>query len=304
MKLIRNVKLFLHKDNRMVYFARKGAYRNIPDEKYLKIRYKATFGKDLNLDNPKTFNEKLQWLKINDRKEIYTTMVDKYAAKEFIKEKIGEEYVIPTYGLWDKFEDIDFDELPSKFVIKCTHDSGGLVICKDKSTLDIKKCQKQIQRSLKNNFFWVGREWPYKNVPPRIICEELLQDDSSDEPINNWKFYCANGKLFAYYVTSGGGHSSNLHMTYFGLDDKILPIKNVNYPVDTIDNISIPKRIDEMKKIAEKLSENTKFLRVDFYYVNDKIYVGELTFYPGCGFEGIEPYEIENKWGELIDISK
>ena len=167
----------------------KGKLGFIPDESYLKLMYWANTGKKLNLDNPRTFNEKLQWLKLHDYKPEYSAMVDKYEAKRWVASRIGEEYVIPTLGVWDSFDEIEFDKLPNQFVLKCTHDSGGLVICKDKSRLDIKKAKKKIESSLKRNYFVVGREYPYKNVKPRIIAEKYLSEvDSSDT--DDYKVMC------------------------------------------------------------------------------------------------------------------
>ena len=150
--------------------------RLIPDKAYLKLRFRADMGKKLNLKNPETYNEKLQWMKLYDRNPLYVKMVDKHEVKAYVSEQIGQEYVIPTLGVWDKVEDIDFDALPERFVLKCTHDSGGLVICKDKSKLNIEEAKQKLCKSLKNNFFYVGREWPYKNVKPRIIAETFMED--------------------------------------------------------------------------------------------------------------------------------
>lgn len=169
-----------------------GIYR-MDDKEYLKILYEIVMGKRLELDNPQTFNEKLQWLKLYDRNDEYTKMVDKYEVKKYVEDKIGKQYIIPTLGVWDRFEDIDFDKLPNKFVLKCTHDSGGVVICKDKNLFDRKLAQKKINKNLKENFFWQSREWPYKNVKPRIIAEEFLENKSKEE-IVDYKYYCFDGK--------------------------------------------------------------------------------------------------------------
>ena len=160
----------------LFYLESKGFFNFLSDEKYLKFFYKLNMGKKLNLENPKTFNEKLQWLKLYDRKDIYTTMVDKYEVKRYVTDLIGEEYIVKNFGVWDSFDEIDFDKLPNQFVLKCTHDSGGLVICRDKSKLDIEKAKQKINKSLNRNYFYNGREWPYKNVKPRIIAEEYLEN--------------------------------------------------------------------------------------------------------------------------------
>lgn len=201
---------------------------SMSDEKYLKIIYRFAIGRKLNLDNPKTFNEKLQWLKIHDHNPQYSIMVDKYAAKKYVADKIGTEYIIPTIGVWDKFEDIDFDLLPNKFVLKCTHDSGGLVICRNKSTLDLKLAQKKINKSLKRNFYWVGREWAYKDVPPRIIAEEFMEDKSNKSMID-YKFYCFNGKPEFLYISQGLENHETARISYVTLDWKIAPYKRTDY---------------------------------------------------------------------------
>lgn len=173
---------FLKDPKRVVnVLAARGVLNFLPDEQYLKLRYWAAFGRKLDLENPSRFTEKLQWLKLHDRKPEYSRMVDKYEAKQYVADKIGEEYIIPTLGVWDSFDEIDFESLPDKFVLKCTHDSGGLVICKDKKSLDKDKARTKIEKSLKNNYYLWGREWPYKNVKPRIIAEQFMVDSKTED---------------------------------------------------------------------------------------------------------------------------
>ena len=275
----------------------------MPDKEYLDLMYFYRFHKKIDWKSPKTFNEKIQWLKVNDRRPEYTKMVDKYEAKNYISKKIGNEYIIPTLGVWDRFDDIDFESLPNKFVLKSTHDSGGLVICKNKNDLDIKVAKNKIEKSLKRKFFYVAREWPYKNVEPKIIAEEFLfEKNNENEPIDNWKFYCCNGKIFVFYVTKGGGHSTSLRMTYFDENNNILPVRHFQYP-PCEGKIVLPDKLDIMKECAEKLSVGIPLIRVDFYYVNNKVYIGELTLYPGAGFEPIIPMEYDKRWGDCIDLS-
>mgnify|MGYP000927822232 CR=1 FL=1 len=223
-----NIKAVVSKVENHIYWKKIewGFYDKMDDESFLKMAYKRKFGKELDLKNPVTFNEKLQWLKLHDRKPEYTTMVDKYEAKAYIAQKIGEEYVVPTLGVWEKFDDIDFTKLPNAFVLKCTHDSGGLVICKDKSKLDREKARKKINKSLHSNYFGGGREWPYKNVKPRIIAEPLLKDDATkvgeQECLTDYKFFCFGGIPKIVYiskdkesmtikVTLNAGHRMNYH---------------------------------------------------------------------------------------------
>ena len=177
----------------------------LPDSAYLKLVYRQSVGKKLNLKNPQTFNEKLQWLKLYDRRPEYTRMVDKYEAKRYVAERIGEEYIIPTFGVWDRFDDIDFERLPNQFVLKCTHDSGGLVVCRDKSRLDFQVARKKIEKSLKTNYYLHSREWPYKNVKPRIIAEQYMEDESTEGllVLMDYKFYLRPAPTLTLHLGEG-----------------------------------------------------------------------------------------------------
>lgn len=267
----------------------------LSDEKFLKLQYQRVMGKKLNLKNPQTFNEKLHWLKLHDRKDIYTTMVDKYDAKKYVANIIGDEYLIPTIGIFNKFDDIDFDKLPNQFVIKCTHDSGGLAICKDKSLFNIQEVKKKINECLKNNYFKFTREWPYKNVKPRIIIEKYIADD-----LNDYKLFCFNGNPEFTLVCSERFSSDNMNKSYFDNNWNLLNIKEGNHNNDV--NIKKPLNFDKMKELSKLLSKNIPFLRVDFYEIENKIYFGELTFYPNGGYEKFEPEEWDYKLGKLINL--
>lgn len=264
-----------------VYISKVCRMRFISDEKHLSIMYKGIFGRDLNWNQPQYFNEKLQWLKIHNRKGEYSDMVDKCAAKDYVANILGREYIIPTLGVWDRFEDIDFSKLPKEFVLKCTHDSGGLVICKDKEKLDIKKTKKKINRCLKRNFFWQGREWPYKNVKPRIIAESYLSDGSGQD-IKDYKFFCFNGKCKCFKVDFD--RFSSHHANYYDANGEYLDFSENICPSDPQKKIILPDNFLKMKKLAECVSKDQPFLRADFYDVNGKVYFGELTFYPASGF--------------------
>ena len=196
-----------HPEKFILFFSKKGLYKLFSDKFYIKCEYKNAFGKKLNLKNPQTYNEKLQWLKLYDRRPEYTTMVDKVAAKEYVAEKIGKEYIIPSLGVYDKFEDIDFDSLPNQFVIKCAHDSGGLVICKDKSKLDLKEAEKKVKWSQRRKYFYEHREWPYKNVKPRILIEKYMVEDENVDDIclTDYKFFCFNGEPKIMYMSKDRG---------------------------------------------------------------------------------------------------
>lgn len=273
----------------------------LPDETYIKLYYRLIFKKHLNLNNPQTFNEKIQWLKLNDRKPIYSKLVDKYEVREYVKEKIGEEYLVPILGVWEKFEEIDFDQLPEKFVLKCTHDSGGIVICKDKKIFDIEEAKNKIEKCLKHNFYYIGREWPYKNVKPRIIAEKYLENINSKEKLMDYKFMCFNQKVQCSFVCSGRNEKEGLSVDFYDLEWRKMPFtrkyKNSNK------EIKRPVNYKKMIKLAEILSEGIPFARIDFYEIDNKIYFGEITLYPGCGFEKFNPSKYDKILGDWIDLS-
>ena len=273
--------------------------RFIPDSTYLKLIYRLKVGKKLNLKDPKTYTEKLQWLKIHDRKEFYSTMVDKYEAKEYIASKIGEEYVIPTIGVWDDFDSIDFESLPEKFVLKCTHDSGGLVICKDKSKLNKKEARAKIEKSLRTNFYWVGREWPYKNVKPRIIAEKFMATDN-EECLTDYKWFCFNGEPKLLYISKD--KAEDPRTDFFDENGNLLPIRMRDPNSDKPP--VIPQQFEKMKQLARELSSDMVHIRVDFYLIDGKLYVGELTFYHNGGFSEVKPEEWNYKMGQMIDLKK
>lgn len=278
-----------------------GFYKHMSDEKYLKKAYRVYMGKPLNLDNPKTFNEKLQWLKLHNRKPEMTTMVDKFAVKEYIAEKIGEEYVIPTLGVWDRFEDIDFESLPEQFVLKCTHDSGGLVICRDKNKLDKSTAKKKIEKSLKRNYYCNTKEWPYKNVKPRIIAEKFIEDETGG--LVDYKFFCFDGVVDSVMICLDR-HIGDPKFYFFDEDWNLkrLNIRGKEAPADF--TVRKPDCIDEMFAIAKRLSVGHPFIRVDLYECSGKIYFGELTFYPDSGFDSNLLSETDVYFGKLLKLNK
>lgn len=285
--------IFVLLDNRNIFC--------LSDEKYIKLLYRLKMKKNLNLNNPKTFNEKLQWLKLYDRKDIYTTMVDKYEAKRYVANIIGEEYIIPTLGIYDNFDEIDFDKLPNQFVIKCTHDSGGLVIVKDKNKIDIESTKNKINNSLRNNYYYSGREWPYKNVKPRIIIEEYKEDTKYHE-LRDYKIFCFNGRAEIVFVASNRQGDGDTYFDFFNRKLEHLPFENghPNAPY----KVEVPKTIQKMFSLAEKLSKNIPEVRIDFYDVNGKIYFGEITFFHWSGFVPFNPEEWDYKLGEMIELPK
>ncbi len=297
LKKIKN--FFLNKEIRFNYLTEMGLFNHLSDEEFLKKKYKVLMGKELNLNPPVTFNEKLQWLKIHDHNPLYTTMVDKYAAKDYVANIIGKEHIIPTLGVWDHFDEIDFEQLPNEFVLKCTHDSGGLVICPDKNKLDRNAAKRKIEKCLKRNYYWSGREWPYKDVKPRIIAEKYMTDGTNKE-IMDYKMMCFNGKHKASFVCSNRFSKEGLKVTFYDTNWKRMPFER-HYPASKVE-IEKPRTYDEMVELAEKLSMKIPFVRVDFYEILGKIYFGELTFSPGSGFEEFSPNEWDNNIGEWIKI--
>lgn len=272
----------------------------LSDKTYLKIAYRIKFGKKLNLDNPQTFNEKLQWIKLYDRNPLYTQLVDKYEVKKYIADRIGSEYIIPTLGVWDHFDEIDFEKLPNQFVLKCTHDSGGLVICKDKNKLDIKNSKKKMEASLKRSFYDSSREWPYKNVKPRIIAEKYMEDSETGD-LRDYKIFAFNGVARALFVATDRQNNST-KFDFFDMDYNHLDVKNGHPNADVVP--ASPKNLKKMQNLAEILSKGIPQVRVDFYEVNGKVYFGEMTFFHWSGLTPFEPESWDYVFGGWIDLSK
>lgn len=277
----------------------KRVLRVLPDEAYLRLRYFLIFRRLPDLKNPKTFNEKLQWLKLHDRDPEYTRMVDKFEAKKYVAERIGEEYIIPTLGVWDRFEDIDFDTLPDQFVLKCTHDSGGVVICREKSSFDVETAREKLTTSLKENYYWEYREWPYKDVKPRIIGEEYLPGE--DGELLDYKLLCFHGEVKCTYVCSQRYSGSGMHVDFYDRNWEKMPFERY-YPSSDIFHPK-PENYELMVEKAEALAKGMRFLRVDFYENCGRIYFGELTFYPGSGLRPFNPPQWDNTLGSWIHLS-
>lgn len=304
--LSKSIKFLKDKDYRFDILSNFGFYNFMDDEEYLSKKYYSTMNRKLDLENPKTFNEKLQWLKLYNRKDLYTKVVDKYLVREYIKEKLGEEYLIPLIGIWDDPDDIDFNKMPNQFVLKCNHNSGlGMCICKDKSKLDISKVKRDLRKGLKQDYYLTGREWPYKNVPRKIIAEKFMVDNDSngtDGELTDYKFFCFNGYVDCVMVCLE--RSTNKPKYYFfDKNWKLLRIniRGKNAPKDF--TLTKPDTMDEMFKIAENLSKGMPFVRVDLYECNKKIYFGELTFFPDSGFDANLLPETDIRFGKLLDLT-
>ena len=283
----------------ILYLASKGLLNFIPDQQYLKLIYWVRFNKKLNLSNPLTFNEKLQWLKLNNRKKEYSDMVDKVEAKKYVTSIIGKQYIIPTLQVCNQFKEIDFENLPEQFVIKVTHTSGDVFICKNKSKLDTNELEKKINKWLKKNYYLEHREWPYKNVKPRIIIEQFMEDDEVKD-LRDYKIFCFNGKPEIILVCSNR-HGKDKNTDFYNTKWERVSMTRENH--DNSSGISKPTNLAEMLEIAKKLSKEIPFVRVDLYEINRKIYFGELTFFPSAGFEGFRPNDIDLKLGEKININ-
>ena len=276
----------------------------LSDKLYLTLSFRHRQGRWINWKNPETYTEKLQWLKLYYRKPIFTVLTDKYAVKKYISDTFGSQYVIPLLGVWDKPEDIDFDKLPHQFVLKCNHTSGiGLVICKDKDKLNIPKTINELNRGLKDNYYLHSREWPYKNIPRKIIAEEYKEDESGYE-LKDYKFYCFNGEPFFCQVDFGKGEGKtrrDFTRNIYDMDWHFMDIQ-YSHPNDPTRIIPRPSQFEIMKEMARKLSAGYPFLRVDFYNIGDQVLFSEITFYPIAGLGWFKPAEWDKKLGDMITL--
>lgn len=302
------VKFLTDSGYRFSILAGKGFYDNMSDEEYIKRLYKTKVGRELNLGNPQTFTEKLNWLKIYDRDPKYTMLADKYLVRDWVAEMIGEDYLVPLLGVYDNAEEIDFDLLPDKFALKCTHNSGeGMCLCRDKSKLNREEVVRQLNAGLKKSYFPASREWAYKDIVPRIICEEMLECQKIDELLStiiNYKFYCFNGEPKFLYVAidyTDDGKKTGTKLNILDLNWEKTPFYRTDH-APIIDEIKKPEDFETMIEISRKLAEGFPFARVDLYYVKNKIYFSEMTFCPGAGIAPFSPPEWERKIGDWITL--
>lgn len=296
----RILKALTNPDLLITHICRHWPFYLVSDEFYLKHFFKAHQGYNLNLQNPETYNEKLQWLKLFDRKEIYTVLSDKYLVRNFVKEKIGSQYLIPLLGVWNDTKEINIDDLPEQFVLKCNHDSGSVAICKNKESFCANKELKKLSKALRTNYYWKSRENNYFNIERKIIAEEYITDNGMSE-LTDYKLFCFNGKVCFTQIDTGrfSNHVRNFY-------DKDWNFINVSYGCKNDPDSIMPKPefYDEMKRLAEILAEAILHVRVDFYYSNGHILFGELTFHHGGGVMRIEPKEYDYEWGRLLKIDK
>ena len=293
-------KYLLSPQYRFLIQANLGVYYNMPDEKFLSRIFQILMNQELSLEHPKTFNEKLQWLKLYNRKTSYTTMVDKYKVREYIRERLGEKYLIPLLGVWNNPEEIDFDILPNQFVLKCNHNSGlGMSICKDKVLFDFAKAKKDLRRGIRENYYQKNREWPYKDVPRKIIAEQYMKSDAGG--LTDYKIHCFNGEPKLILVCKDRFLETGLTEDFFSINWEHLDIRRPKHP-NASAPIKKPEELDEMLRLAAILSKDIPFLRVDFYIVDHKIYFSELTFYPASGFDKFVPEIWDNILGDWLKL--
>lgn len=283
-------------DKKRILRSVKYALRFLPDKAYIQLYYFLKFKRFCDFDNPQTFNEKLNWLKLYDRKPEYIDIVDKAKVKDYIASILGEQYVIPTLGVWESVDEIDFEKLPNSFVLKCTHDSAGIVFVKDKEELNIEEAKKKIKYALQQNFYYIGREWPYKNVKPRVIAEPYLMDCVHGE-IRDYKFYCFDGVPRMMFVATGR-LKNKLCFDFFDMEYHHLPMRQSAPNAENIPEK--PKNFDLMTEFAKILSRGYPHIRVDFYEVNEKLYFGELTLYDSSGFSAFQPDKWDSTLGEWL----
>ncbi|NLI20045.1 MAG: glycosyl transferase [Clostridiales bacterium] len=281
------------------FLARRRLLDFLPDRPFLRLHYWSVLHGSLDLAHPVTFNQKLQWLKLYDRNPLYTTLVDKAAVKEYVASKIGERYVIPTLGLWDSFEDIDFDRLPDQFVLKCTHDSGGLILCRDKAALDRSEAAARIRKTLRTNYYKHNREWPYKDVPRKVIAEQLLVDARGELP-RDYKFFCFHGEPKAMFIVSN--RAVDARNDFFDMDFHHLPMVHGHPNADVMPEK--PATFEEMKRIAAQLSQGIPQVRVDLYELDGRVYFGELTFFDWGGLGPFTPACWDETFGSWLTLPR
>ena len=266
----------------------------ISDKVFLTVKFRLRMGYWMDFNDPKTFNEKLNWLKLYDRNPLYSKLADKYEVKKIVAQKIGAEYIVSNYGVWSLFEDINFSKLPDQFVLKTTGDSSGVIICKNKNGFDMKFAAKRIAKSLKLNYYYRNREWPYKDIKPRIIADMLL-DEHTGKELQDYKFWCFNGEPKVMYITNKG---KNIAENFYDMD--FMPIDICHGCPRVTPEFKKPTDFEKMKELASILSMGIPFVRVDFFYVNNKIFFGEYTFYDWGGLKPFINYEMDLRIGEWL----
>lgn len=270
-----------------------------PDSLYLRFMFFIKLGKFLHLKNPKSFNEKLQWLKLYDKNPLYTVLVDKIEVKEYVRKIIGDQYVIPTLGVWNRASDIDFDNLPNQFVLKCNHDSGSISICLDKSSYNYSAAVNRLNVGLKSDYYFTGREWPYKHVNKRILAEKYLSPKDNTD-LKDYKFFCFNGVV--KFLKVDFDRRTNHKANYYDVNWNLLNFYETDFPSDPSAVIHKPVSLIKMIELAEVLSRGIPFIRIDFYEINERPYFGEMTFFPAAGFGKFSPRNADNEIGDMLNL--
>ena len=280
------------------YLGLKGHFKFIPDERYVRLCYRILMGKRLELDPPRTFNEKLQWLKLHARRPEQTRWVDKYEVRKLIAATVGEQHLFPLLGVWDRAEDVDFTQLPDQFVLKCTHDSGGAIICRDPRRFDVRAARRKLAADLKRNYYWAGREWAYKNVPPRVIAEPLMVDESGTE-LKDYKFFCFDGepRLIQVDFDRFSDHKRNL----YDLEWRYQPFQ-ILFPTDPARTIPKPRNLEAAVELVRRITPKVPFMRTDLYLIGERIYFGEFTLHHGGGAEKFTPAAYDDLLGSWIRL--
>lgn len=294
----RLTKLMFDKEYRFGMYVRFGITNHMDDRRFIEKQFERRMGYKPDLDDPRSFNEKLQWLKLYDRDSRYTMMVDKYEAKRYIGDLAGSEFVVPTLGVWDTFDEINFDDLPARFVLKCTHDSGGLVVCRDKGSLDMGAAKRKISRSLKSNYFYHSREWPYKDVKPRVIAERYLEE--SEPGLTDYKFFFFNGEPKFLYISVGMENHGTSKMSFYDLKGVEQPFYRSDYA--QYHDAVLPANFDGMVELAKTISDDVRapFVRIDLYSIDGCIYFSEITFSPCGGMIPFEPAGVDLELGRQL----
>ena len=293
---------FTSRERIFKFFDNRHMLDRLPDKLYLKLAFRAKMGYSLNLEKPETYNEKLQWLKLYDRKPLYTVLVDKYKVRRYIADKIGEEYLIPLVGgPWYSAGEIDFHALPEQFVLKCNHNSGGVYVCLDKENFDIEAVKRELDRNLERNYYKSGREWPYKDVKPCIIAEKYMDDGSGG--LRDYKIFCFNGQARFFFIASDrSSEKEETKFDFFDTEGKHLPFTN-GHP-NAPEQPPCPKRLGDMCRLAEKLAEGMAHARVDFYEVNGEIFFGEITLFHWSGMVPFDPPEWDKIIGGWLELPR
>ncbi|MBY0158836.1 glycosyl transferase [Cytobacillus oceanisediminis] len=275
-------------------------YRSLSDETFIKKRIKKKLNREVNLESPTKYNDKLQWLKLNWIDRDATKCADKYEVREFVKERIGEKYLNELYDVYHSIDDIDIDKLPNSFVLKGTHGSGYNIVCKDKTTMDWNKEFKKMRRWMRKNYYWENREWVYKDIVPKVICEKYIEQDDGEE-LRDYRFFCFNGEPKFITVDFSINNKKNTRRNLYDLEWNLME-QEISYPRELTLKVNKPDKLDEMIKFSKMLSSSFPHARIDFYYIKQEIIFGEITFFHQSGMGKVKPLEFEEEMGNWIQL--